>query len=150
MRRIRNSHISFLNESIFGYEYLIGHPDELQALPHSIAPGPPIDSLRDHPRCLDNTIHNRCLLCLHTASKGSYSSIFTQGTQPTGPDQKVGGTETAQAVGKAAGTQFAANLSNDLFQNNLGKGLAPMNNIQQQYNGIYNGKVNMLRQIGIA
>ena len=83
-------------------------------------------------------------------SKGSDSSIFTQGTQPTGPDQKVGGTETAQAVGKAAGTQFAANLSNDLFQNNLGKGLAPMNNIQQQYNGIYNGKVNMLRQIGIA
>ena len=77
-------------------------------------------------------------------SKGSGLEIFSQGVQG------VGGVEAPKAVGKAVGTQTASYLENNLFKSNLGRGLAPMDNIQNQFAGTYNGKVNMLRQLGIA
>ena len=60
----------------------------------------------------------------------------------------VGGAAQTTTTGGASfqGTQ----LNSELFHSNYGKGLAPQNYIDSAYAGTYNGKQNMVRQLGIA
>ena len=73
-----------------------------------------------------------------------------QGINNTQGIHGINGVNSSQAVGKAEGSQNAPHLNNNLFNSNHGVGLAPQDNITNQYAGMYNGKENYLKQIGIA
>lgn len=115
-----------------------------------------LDGINKNPYQYMNPAQMKSTFAAQCGQAGGVNVNPLNGQMPSGVNTVQGGSNPF-AVGGAAQTTQAGGasfqgtqLNSELFSSNYGKGLAPQNYIDSAYAGTYNGKPNMVRQLGIA